>query len=332
MKNIIQKVIRLVPYSENLRDEWEDFIENKAINATFIHLRKFYDHNPLNATDDSSLIFYKGGVVVAVLPASLYLKNNILVLHSHLRATYGGFVVSKKVGAEEAIEIVEQTILFAKEKGVGKIIVRNPFRIFHTALCDETDYAMWLHGFQIKSRELETAVALEGDIDDIRSRYHQGAKYSVRKAKKAVDVFLTEDFEGFWVLLEKCIWERHKKKPVHDFNAICRLRQNVGKERVLLFGAFHDNKLIGGNVIFSFKNNILHGQYNASDWRFQNLMPLHLVEDYIIEWGNKRGFKYFNMGTSNENDGAKINSGLLSYKESFGGRSFLRETMFLDIN
>lgn len=332
MDTIIQELVRLVPYTECLRDAWEDFIENRAINSTFLHSRKFFDHNPLNAADDASLVFYKGGLIVAVLPACLYRKNGQLIFHSHLRATYGGFIVCKKVGVEEALQIVHQTVQFAKEKNAKQIIIRNPFRIFHDTLCDETDYAMWYYGFKIKSRELETAVELSNNIEEIRAAYSRGTRYSVKKSKKSVEVRLSEDFKAFWELLEKRLGERHGTKPVHDYAAICRLRENVGKENVLLFGAYYNDQLIGGNVVFSFKNNVLHGQYNASDWEFQNLMPLYGVVDYIIEWGKERGFKYFNMGTSNEEEGTKINNGLLSYKESFGGRSFLRETMMLDVS
>jgi hypothetical protein len=331
MEKVIQELIRSVPYTEDLREAWEDFIENKAINSTFLHSRKFFDHNPLNANDDASLVFYKGGLIVAVLPACLYWKNDQVVLHAHLRATYGGFVVSKKVGVEEALQLVEQTIQFAKEKKAEQIIIRNPFRIFHDTLCDETDYAMWYHGFQVKSRELETAVELSENIEELRAAYHRGTRYSVKKSKKAVEVKLSEDFKEFWELLERRLGDRHGVKPVHDYDAICRLREKVGKENVLLFGAYHNNQLIGGNVVFNFKNKVLHGQYNASDWEFQNLMPLYGVVDYIIEWGKERGFKYFNMGTSNEDGGTKMNTGLLSYKESFGGRSFLRETMVLNV-
>ena len=327
-----KKIISVVPFSESLRAEWNQFIGNKAINATFLHSRDFYDHNPLNAADDASLMFFKENRLVAVFPANLYEADTKVILHSYLRATYGGFIVGNKIGLEAAIQIVGETVEYAKQKKVDQIIVRNPFRIYHSNLCDETDYAMWLHGFRISKREIETAVQLRGDIRTIRSYYHKGTKFSVLRAKKNIQVRLCEDFKSFWVLLEKCLMERYGQKPVHDYTSICKLRENVGKNNILLFGAYYGDKLIGGNVVFNINNSVLHGQYNASDWNFRHFAPLHGVVDFIIGWGHERGFKYFNMGMSHEDDGRVINKGLLHYKEGFGGRGLLRETMKFDIN
>lgn len=326
-----EQMVKYVLYREELKEEWENFIENAAINGTFLHSRKFFDHNPSNAFDDSSLLFYKENKIVAVFPAVIYNSDGNVILHSHSRATCGGFVVGKKTGVGEAIDIVEQTIAFAKFRGVQQIIIRNPLRIYHTKLCDETDYAMWYHGFKIKSRELETAVQLAGDIDQVRSHYHKGAKYSVGKARRSITVTLSNDFRRFWTLLERCLAERHGKKPVHDYRSICTLRDQVGSENILLFAAYYNNKMIGGNLVFNFDNRVLYGQYNAADKEYQHLSPLHALVDYILEWSTSKGFKYFNMGTSNENEGRDLNIGLANYKESYGARNFLRETMYLNI-
>ena len=93
-------------------------------------------------------------------------------------------MVNEKVGTEEAVEIVKLTIKEAKLLNVKEVIIRNPFRVFHKDLCDETDYAIWYHGFFVKERELEIAVSLKGNIDEIRKRYENGTKYNVKKAVK----------------------------------------------------------------------------------------------------------------------------------------------------
>jgi lipid II:glycine glycyltransferase (peptidoglycan interpeptide bridge formation enzyme) len=191
---------------------------------------------------------------------------------------------------------------------------------------------MWFHGFEIKSREIEICLRLDdGDINTIRSRYSGAAGRNVRKAAKFINVRLSDDIENYWHLLEKNLAERHHKKPVHDYHSIIRLIETVGSENVLLFGGYHENKLVSGILIFKFSNTALHAQYIASDRSFQELRPVNAVVDYIAEWGNQRGFKYFNLGTANENDGETTNSGLFSFKEGFGGRSVLRETMILNL-
>ncbi|HEY0426357.1 MAG TPA: GNAT family N-acetyltransferase [Pyrinomonadaceae bacterium] len=319
-------------YNEQYRNDWESFIEQKALNSTFLHSRKFYDHNPCNKLDDASLMFYKKNKLIALFPANLYADANCRILHSFLRATYGGFIVSREVSVKTALEIVGKTIEFAKTRQVSRLIVRNPFRIFNIEPCDEIDYAMWFHGFEIKSREIEICFKLDdGDIKTIRSRYSDSTRRNVKKAAKFIDVRISVDIENYWHLLEKNLAERHHKKPVHDYDSIIRLIESVGSENVLFFGGYHENELVSGILIFKFNNLALHAQYIASDSRFQDLRPVNAVVDYIAEWGNQRGFKYFNLGTANENDGKSINGGLFSFKEGFGGSGVLRETMILNL-
>ncbi len=323
--------IEILPFDENYRSDWETFIEHEALNSTFLHSRKFHDHNPCNRTDDASLMFFKKNKLIAVFPANLYLKENSYILYSFLRATYGGFIVSKDVTVEIALEIVKKTIDFAKSKGVTQLIVRNPFRIFNTNLCDETDYAMWFYGFEIKSREIEICILIEGDIKTIRLRYRNATQRNVKKAAQFIDVCISGDIKSYWHLLEKNLIERYEKKPVHDYDSIIRLIESVGSDNVLLFGGYYKSKLVSGILIFKFNNLVLHAQYIASNSQFQHLRPINAVVDYIIEWGNKKGFKYFNLGTGNENEGKSINTGLFRFKESFGGRGVLRETMILKL-
>lgn len=324
--------VELRTYSEEYRDDWESFIEQKALNSTFLHSRRFYDHDPRNVVDDASLMFYKKNSLVALFPANLYTNASERVMNSHQRATYGGFVISRDVHVKTALEIVGETIEFAKTRQVSRLIVRNPFRIFNIALCDGIDYAMWFHGFEIKSREVEICLRLDdGDINTIRSRYTGTAQRNLKKAMKFVNVRLSDDIESYWRILEKNLAARHQNNPVHDYPSIVSLIENVGSDNVLLFGGYHKNRLVSGVLVFKFGDTALHAQYIASDYAFQDLRPVNAVIDHIAEWGNKRGFKYLNLGNANENDGKAINSGLFSFKESFGGQALLRETMVLNL-
>lgn len=329
--NGYESEITVESFSDTLKSEWDQFIEEEAINSTFLHSRKFYDHNALNGPEDSSLVFYKRNKIIAVFPAILYVRDDQRILHSHPRATYGGIVVCKAVNVEIALQLVELIICFAKQKKVTQIIVRNPFRIFHTHLCDETDYALWFYGFEIESREIEIVIPIFGNIADLKSQYHSTTARNIKKALKSVNVVVSNDFKEYWLVLERCLLQRHSKHPVHNYDSIMKLRENLSEEKVILFGAYYDHKLIAGIVVFYLVQWVLHAQYIASDFEFQHLNPVHAIIDYIIDWGNNRGIKYFNLGMANEDQGHKINANLFRFKESFGGRGVLRETMFLKL-
>jgi Acetyltransferase (GNAT) domain len=315
-------------YTEQNAAVWNAFIESNKRNGTFLHSRKFFDHNPLNRQDDASLMFFKKEKLKAVLPAALYRKDDKLILHSHPRSTYGGFIMDNAAGVEEAMETVEATIAFAREKKVDEIIVRNPFRIFQQVPSDETDYAMWYHGFVLRSRELECAVKLD---EHAPQRYENGAKYNIKKAVKLVEVKETEDYAGFWEMLTRNLAEKHGSRPVHTLEQFEQLRNLSGHDKVKLMGGFIEGKLVCGVLLFVCAPMVLHAQYIASDNAYQDVRPLNAVIDFIIKWGHSNGFSYFNLGTANEEAGRKINYGLFHFKEGFGGRGILRETMHLII-
>lgn len=311
-------------YNDSLESAWETFIEKNKRNATFLHSRQFFKHNPLNSGDDASLMFYKKNKLKGVFPAALYKKEGQLILHAHPRSTYGGFVIENEAGVEEAMEIVEATVEFARQEKVSEIIVRNPFRIFHQVPTDETDYAMWYHGFVLKSRELECAIKLD---EHAVSRYENGAKYNIKKAIKSVEVKETDDLARFWEMLTQNLLEKHGSQPVHSLDQFTTLVNLVGHDKVKLVGGFIEGKLVCGVLLFVVAPMALHAQYIASDSQYQNIRPLNAVIDHIIKWGTVQGYSYFNLGTANEDAGRKINFGLFHFKEGFGGRGILRETM-----
>ncbi len=318
--------IEIVQYTNDLEEEWDKFIQTNKRNATFLHSRKFFNHNPLNKIDDASLLFYKKNKLISVLPASLYIKKDKKIFHSHLRSTYGGFVINESVGVEESVEIVEATINFVNIQNANEIIIRNPFRIFHQIPSDESDYAMWYHGFKIKSREIESVVLLD---DSYNSRYENGAKYNIKKACKSVIVNDSEDIGVFWQMLTDNLMQKHNLAPTHTLAEILYLRNLVGNDKLKLVGGFIDNKLVCGVLLFICAPNVLHAQYIASDAKYQEVRPLNAVIDHIIKWGYQNAYKYFNLGTANTDNGTKSNFGLFHFKEGFGAKGVLRETMHL---
>lgn len=315
-------------FHKEREEEWESFIRNNTRNATFLHSRAFFRHNPQNEADDASLMFYKNGKLRAVLPASGLQQEGNKIFISHPRSTYGGYVIDHSVGVEDAIEIVEATISFAKSNGFQQIVIRNPFRIFHQCPSDETDYAMWYHGFTTQKREVESVVTLQ---EDAEVYYDDSTRRSIKKAWKSVTVKETEDFATYWELLTENLKTKHQTAPTHEVEEILLLRSLVGADKVRLFGAYAEERLVAGIVVFVSNQQAMQTQYIASDSNYQHLRPLNAVIDHLIKTGFREGFRYLNLGTSNEEEGKKINAGLFRFKEGFGAKATLRETMHLQL-
>jgi lipid II:glycine glycyltransferase (peptidoglycan interpeptide bridge formation enzyme) len=96
---------------------------------------------------------------------------------------------------------------------------------------------------------------------------------------------------------------------------------------VKLFAAYLEGIMIGGILIFIANRYVVHAQYIASDSRYQEYRPLNATIDSISIWAKNAGYKYFNLGMATEPGGIIVNDGLMRFKEGFGARGVLRETM-----
>lgn len=314
--------IRLVKYSIEYEEEWDDFIRNRSVNSTFLHGRKFYKHNELNAKDDCSYLFYDNNKLIAVFPANQYEKEGKKILHSYLRSTYGGIVFSDDVTTIDIIAILEQIENEAKILGVSEIIIRPTFSIYNSGLTGSLDYALWKCCFGIKYREVEFAIDLHK-----YPMYGSSCKRSTAAAyKKGIIVRESNELNHYWDILSANLIDRYGVTPVHNIEQIKYLKQLMGDD-VKLFAAYLDGKMIGGILCFVSNKYVVHAQYIASNNLYQEYRPLNAVIDTIASWSRDNGYKYFNLGMATEPGGVIINDGLMRFKEGFGARGVLRETM-----
>jgi hypothetical protein len=209
---------RLEKYNPSLENEWDYFMDNNAINSTFLHTRRFYNHNPLNNRDDCSFMFLKKGKIRACIPAVILEVEGRKIWNSHMRATYGGLIISENIGVEDVLEITHLLENELISNRVDEAIIRNPFRVFNRKFCDEFDYSLWKNGFVLKSREIEIGVSLSNkSYKEIESQYQNGNKYNIKKALKNVEVKFSNDYSSFWNLLQQNLLQRHNLKPVHNY-------------------------------------------------------------------------------------------------------------------
>lgn len=318
--------MELVAYTPDLATLWEDFLATQALNGTMLHSRKFFDHNPANALDDTSLVYLKKNKIQALLPAVTYVRDGQKIFNSHLRSTYGGFVVGSAFGMLEAMTAVDLLLDYGRANNINQIIIRNPFAIFAKENVAETDWAMHRAGFTIFSREVEVCIPLL-DKQTNAARYADNTSRNIKKAiASGIIVAETDDYPTVWAILEKNLMEKHGLKPVHSLADIQRLH-NLMPNSIKLFGAFVDGVMIAATVTFVKNPLALHGQYFAIDSQYQQLRPMNLVIDFVVNWGIENGYRFYNLGTPNEDRGLAVNEGLLSFKESFGARGVMRETM-----
>ncbi|NDW10431.1 GNAT family N-acetyltransferase [Dysgonomonas sp. 520] len=303
-------MIEIKPYNTALKEEWDSFV-SVSKNGTFLFKRDFMEYHS-DRFRDFSLLFYKEGKLLALLPANKVED----VLHTHQGLTYGGFVLSEKCGIIVLMEIFERLISFLKEQGVKKMIYKTVPHIYHRLMSDEDLYVLFRHEAQLIARSISSCVTLPNTV-----KYSENRRRALKRAvKNNIIVQESDDFSGFWLLLESNLQDRFDVKPVHSLEEIELLKSKF-PQNIKLFEAKKDGQVQAGCVVFEMPQ-IVHVQYISSSENGKMTGALDAVFDYLIgEY--YQGKRYFDFGISTEKGGEYLNEGLITQKEGFGGRGIV---------
>lgn len=300
-------------YTSQDKSLWNDFVHS-AKYATFLFHRDFMEYHS-NKFEDYSLLILKNEKVVGLLPANISDKT----LYSHQGLTYGGLVTNKKTKLKEFTEIFQNLLQYLNNEGIEKLQMKLLPKIYNILPSDEIDYLLFITNAEIIRTDVLSVIDSQNHLKIASNRLE-----GIKKAKKnELRIEEGNDFEPFWnSILIPNLALRHDALPVHSVGEITQLAKDFPKN-ILQFNVFKENEIVGGATIFETEN-VAHVQYISASEDKQQLGTLDFLFEYLI---NKR-FKekrFFDFGTSNENQGKNINEGLLYWKECFGARSISQQ-------
>ncbi len=301
MKNYTVKL-----YQENDYENWNAFI-GQAKNATFLFHRDFMEYHN-DRFQDYSLIVLDGEKWVAVLPANV-VGNEIF---SHQGLTYGGLVYTEKVKLASVIEILKSILSFLNDNKMEKLQLKLIPSIYHQKPAEELSYALFLAEAQLIRRDSLAVLDLSKPYTISKTR-----KECIRRGIKNNLVIKEElNFKLFWEeVLEPNLDKKHQAKPVHTIAEIEMLQRKFPKN-IRHFNVYQDDKIVAGTTIFISKN-VAHPQYVSGMDNKNELGSLDFLYHHLITSVFKEK-RFFDFGISNEEQGKKLNEGLVFWKESFG--------------
>ncbi len=311
--NVHTAPYRVIRYEKSLSGQWDSFVAT-AKNATFLFKRQFMEYHE-ERFPDYSLLVYRDEKLVAVLPAHEEGEG----VFSHYGLTYGGLVLPKKIKLKEVTLIFHKILAFLEANRKEVLRLKLLPSMYHLLPSGEIQYLLQLLAAARTRVEVATAIDLRIPLK-IQSNRMEGVKKGQHNG-----LVLEEgrNFRPFWEeILVPNLAQRHDAKPVHSLAEIELLAERFPKE-ILQFNVWHDGKIVGGATIFSTQL-VAHVQYISANKEKQQLGTLDFLFHYLIteRFSTKR---YFDFGTSNEQQGAKVNDGLQYWKECFGARSLVYE-------
>ncbi|NJX14694.1 GNAT family N-acetyltransferase [Tamlana crocina] len=308
----------VVKYSSLYCKAWNDFLLNSK-NATFLFHRDFMEYHA-DRFEDFSLMIFKKGKLIALFPAN---KSGDKI-YSHQGLSYGGVLLKDETKLREVLNIF-YTLLEFLDKKHFKVLEVKMLPSFYTLLPNqELNYLLFVLNAHLVKSETLSVINQKNPVPISKNRL-EGCKRGLKTGLKVIE---ETDFKSFWneILIPNLI-KKHQVTPVHTLEEISYLKQKF-PENIKQFNVYQNRKIVAGATMF-LTENVAHCQYisgNADKNQLGSLDFLfqHLIKNVFVEKA------YFDFGSSNENDGKNINTGLQFWKEGFGARTMVQE--FYSIN
>lgn len=312
--------MHILHYEDHYKDRWDDFVRQSK-NGTFLFMRDYMEYHKARFIDHSLLILDNSkSNILALLPANKH-ENELI---SHQGLTYGGLITDSSMTQSLMVTIFESLLSYLLENEISQFLYKTIPAIYHHCPADEDHYALFLLNAVLKRRDILTVIDNTHPVNFQTRRKRQLKKAETRR----LIVKRTDDFNSYWNILEQNLKERHNVSPVHTRAEINFLVEQF-PDNIKLFGCYEQQQLLAGVVVYETEL-VAHFQYIASshegksigalDWLFANLIQ--------IIYATKR---YIDFGISNEQGGRHLNTGLIDYKEGFGGRSIKHDYYHIEV-
>lgn len=295
-----------------------DKVVRESKNGNFLHLRDYLGYHA-DRFDERSVLVMKRGRPVAVFPCNKI--NDEIISHGGL--TYGGLIYGQSLHAAEILHIFSMLNEYYRTLGIKKILYKAIPHIFHGYPADEDLYALFRNGARLYRRDISSVIPLRD-----RMKLSDSRKSTIRKSIKHGVQIAEGDFMPAYHKLLSGVVAKFGAEPVHTLAELEILKRRF-PDKIRLFGAFSENDLHAGAIIYDFGRTV-HTQYLASSDEGKKIGALDHVLSHLIEnVFNDR--EYFSFGISTEQAGQYLNEGLIFQKEGFGGRGVVHDFYELDL-
>ncbi len=316
-------MFEVLRYNSEHKYEWDSFVPKKN-NGTIFHLRSFLGYHPESRFKDHSLLFYKKSKLFSVFPAAQKIINKKLYIISHPGATLGSFVVPEDLSISDALSLVQTLKKYCKENSFDIIQVTTPPNLYQYRLSNYMEFSYLRNGFSYVKREVTSILHLENTIDKNLEKFRPSHKRAIKKGEERGLICIeSNDFENFYLMLEKNLKTRHGVVPTHTLNEL-KILHKIFPKKIKLFSSFYKKKMVAGVLNFIINDQVVLAFYITHDESYSDIRPLNLLFYKMFEWAIQSNFKIYDFGIFTVN--GNPNMGLGRFKENFGSSGIFRDT------
>ncbi len=310
-------MIEVKKYTTADRLMWNDFVTS-AKNATFLFLRDYMDYHADRFIDHSVLIFHNGKLKSIFVANE---DNGIIISHGGL--SYGGLILEKEARLEDALSFFYYLLQYYNHHNFREVIYKCLPSYLASHPSQEDLYALFLLEASLINRQTSSVVAKSMPLP-----YQQRRKSNIKKSEAlSYQIRLSQNPHDFWqhVLIPN-LNDRFGARPVHSADEM-KLLMNHFPANIQLY-EIHDDEMLGGTIIYNTELTA-HAQYTSATPFGKQLGALDILFHHLINDIYKEK-SFFSFGSSNGEQGGKLNRGLVNWKEGFGARTFCIDTYKLE--
>jgi hypothetical protein len=318
---------KIIPYTEKLCSQWNDFVE-QSNNGTIFHRLDFLNYHKEKFKNNlKNLIVLKGDKIYSILPMAVFESDSKKTAKSPFGASYGGFIFKKTPNYNTSKEIIKKFIEYCIQDGINEVIITPTIDIYHKNYCETFLFAMLESGFKISNSDITSIVDLE-DPDIENNIFSSKIRNIVRKARKEkLKIVANSNINDFWEVMD-ITFNKIGKNPTHTIEELIYLNQEFPTS-IFCDTAYYEDKPIAGIGYFKINNLVNMSFYLCKDNKYQMMQALSLLVYEGILKSKENGFRYFDFGTSSSN--MIGNDNIFMFKESFGAIGRFRNTYKLEI-
>jgi hypothetical protein len=313
-------MITVVPYESSYRGLWDDYV-TKAKNGLFLFQRGYLEYHSEKYPDNSLLFLEGDGHLIAVVPGT----SSAEIWSSHDGLTFGGIICDATMKVERMLDVFQALVAYLTRNGIERFTYKPIPHIYHIIPAEEDLYALHIHRARLVRRDVALVIDMARRVS-----YSKGRRWAIKQGgKHQIKVSSSTNFGGFMKMQEDVLASKYNARPVHSTVEIETLAARFPKN-IRLFLAENYGEIVAGVIIFE-NERVARTQYIATTVEGRKKGALDCVLDHLISetYAAKR---YFDFGTSSDNNGGKLNAGLIENKQSYGGRAVVYDRYELILN
>ena len=161
--------IRIINYSSEHYDKWNDFVE-ASNNGTLFHRLDFLAYHGNQFTENQDhLIWMKGDKIIALLPLGLFHENDRIIAKTPFGASYGGLVYNKSCSFQDMESIYRSLLDHLKSKNVKELITTQTPSIYQKLETNYFEFFLIKNGADYLNSDLTAYIPVVSEPFDIFS-------------------------------------------------------------------------------------------------------------------------------------------------------------------